>query len=171
MTCELRPKSNPRTNRTRSGSVEAPFSFPQPGSTASTYAVTTRCSTAARPKSIPRSTLPSRNPAKRSNIWVKHKLPHLTRHGLLSLRRQGLLPVDLATRQHRRHEVLHQQLHRVLQLHHLLVATGAAFLFHHPKPKQCPAPPLVGFCAAGVGVFWAAAVPTRAGTGMARNGR
>jgi hypothetical protein len=29
-----------------------------------------------------------------------------------------------------------------------------------PEPQQCPAQPLLGFCAAGVGVFWAAAVPT-----------
>jgi hypothetical protein len=84
---------------------------------------------------------PHRNRAttREKEQWVKDKLPHLTRHGLLSLRRQGLLRVDLAARQHRHHEVLHQLLHRVLQLHHLLAATGAAaFFLHHRNPSSVP---------------------------------
>ena len=96
---------------------QAPFSVPQPLPSHETPAQP--CHTHKRHS----------NQAQTSTVRSTKNIPHLTRHGLLVLRLQGLLPPKRAVRQHRLHEVLYQQLHRVLLLHHL--PDAAAFHLHH----------------------------------------
>jgi hypothetical protein len=81
--------------------------------------------------------------------------PHLARHGLLLLRHQGLLPPVRAARKHGLHEVLHQQLHRVLQLHHRFPSSSVVAR-HRAKGSvnslPLPPPPRLGFRSRGRGL-------------------